>query len=248
MALPGKEIYRGYDAFGVVSVFEDGAKRYLSFGEADEQSCWLKTEPAVPQHEYVRAMLLALLFTEPRHAITLGLGAGSLNSCLHAHYPSLKQQVVELRPEVVEVAYRFFQLPRGKRLQIHTMDANEFLSRVETKRADLVFSDIYGADGLDEQQLSPDYLLQCRERLKADGWLVLNCWREHQGSQSLDTLRELFADVRGCATQSGNWILFAGCRASNKSSKQLKAEAKALGQQLGFSLSGHLSRLQSYNR
>lgn len=246
MALPGKEIYRGYDEYGVVSVVEDGHKRYLAFGDNDEQSCWLKHEPLTPQHEYVRAMLLVLLFKDPKQSISLGLGAGSLNSCLHGHYPSLKQQVVELRPEVVKAAYKYFQLPRGKRLEVHTMDANEYLQSVDSKKADILFSDIYGADGLDEQQLDPSFLMNCHDRLKEDGWLVLNCWREHQGNDSLQTLIEIFDDVRSCATQSGNWIVFAGKRASNRTAKQLKSDARELSQKLGFSLSAHLGRLKEH--
>lgn len=248
MALPGKEIYRGHDEFGVVSVVDDGDKRYLAFGDNDEQSCMLRHEPLVPQHEYVRAMLLVLLFKDPKQVISLGLGAGSLNSCLHGHYPSLKQQVAELRPAVVDVAYRYFQLPRGKRMRVHTLCANEFLQTVETKKADILFSDIYGAEGLDEQQISDDFLQGCHGRLKADGWLVLNCWREHQGGDLLDKLSDMFEDIRTCTTQSGNWIIFAGRKATNKSGKQLKNDARDLSQKLGFSLSSHLGRLQTIDR
>lgn len=247
MGLPGKEIYRGYDQYGVVLVVEDGPKRYLAFGDQDEQSCWLKHEPLSPQHEYVRAMLLVLLFKEPKQSISFGLGAGSLNSCLHGHFPSLKQQVVELRPEVVNVAYKYFQLPRGKRMVVHTMDANTYLQTEIGKKADILFSDIYSADGLDAVQLAPDFILRCADRLKTDGWLVLNCWREHQSTDLLETLCELFDDVRSCATQSGNWILFAGKKASHKNASQLKKDVRELNQRLGFSLNSHLARLQHHS-
>lgn len=246
MALPGKEIYRGNDEFGPVHVFEDGIKRYLAFGRNDEQSCWLKTGPLVPQHEYSRAMLLVLLFCEPRQSLCLGLGAGVLNSCLHEHYPGLKQQVIELRPAVVEAAYRMFQLPRSKRLQLYTMDAFAYLASDEGKRSDIIFSDIYGEDGLDEQQLSEAFLAHCQRRLKPGGWLVLNCWREHQGGDALARLKNIFADVRGCTTQSGNWLIFAGNRRDTQTGKQLKLKARDLSQKLGFNLSGHQGRLTEY--
>lgn len=245
MALPGKEIFRGNDEYGAVHVFEDGVKRYLAFGPNDEQSCWLKTEPLVPQHEYSRAMLLVLLFCEPRQSLCLGLGAGVLNSCLHTHFPSLTQQVVELRPAVVDAAYRMFQLPRGKRLALHTMDAFEYLKSEEGRKVDIVFSDIYGADGLDEQQLSDAFLFHCHRRLKSDGWLVLNCWREHQGGDALARLSEYFSDIRTCTTQSGNWLIFAGRKPDTQNAKQLKTRARELGNRLGFNLAGHLARLKA---
>lgn len=246
MSLPGKEIHRGYDEFGVIRVLDDGNKRYLSFGDVDEQSCWLKSEPFIPQHEYVRAMMLVLLFCEPKRCISLGLGAGSLNSCLHASFPSLKQEVVELRSGVIDAAYKYFQLPRSKRLVLHHMDAKDFLQSVESKKADIIFSDIYGADGLDEQQLQPDFIDECYYRLKPEGWLVLNCWRDHRGTEALQLLKTMFVDVRSCQTQSGNWVILAGRHKNTVSLKQLKIQARDLVKQLGFSLSTPLSKLKEH--
>ena len=246
MSLPGKEIYRGYDEYGVVRVLDDGNKRYLSFGEVDEQSCWLKSDPFIPQHEYIRAMLMVVLFHEPQRCLCLGLGAGSLNSCLHANFPSLKQDVVELRPSVIEVAYRFFQLPRNKRLVVHNMDANEFLQTVPTKLADIIFTDIYTADGLDEQQMQPGYIHECYERLKPDGWLVLSCWRDHQSQSALAMLHEYFPDIRTCATQSGNWIIYAGKARQTVNLKQLKNDAREMHQKMGFSFAPFLNKLKLY--
>jgi len=248
MSLPGKEINRSFDAFGPVRIFDDGNKRYLGFGNSDEQSCWLKDQPFTPQHDYVRAMLLVLLFRTPKQAITLGLGAGTLNSCLHNHLPDLEQTVVELRPAVIEAAYKYFQLPREKRLNVYNDDAQEWLTTPIEKKADILFSDIYSADGLDEQQLSDSFLTKCVNRLQADGWLVLNCWQEHRDSDLISRLREHFCDIRSCTTQSGNWLILAGKQQDNQSTKQLKKNARELNPQLGFSLSNLLNRLQHHNR
>jgi len=245
MSLPGQEIYRGYDEYGAVRVLDDGEKRYLAFGDLDEQSCCLKHQPLVPEHEYVRAMLLVLLFAEPKQVISLGLGAGALNSCLHGRFAGCKQQIAELRPEVVEVAHRFFQLPRGKRIQIHTMDALGFLRSVETRKADIIFSDIYGAEGLSDQQLGEEYLEHCAARLKPGGWLVLNLWREHQGPETLELLLQHFGVLYGCHTQSGNWIVFAAEDDPELSQNQLEKQARQLSQQLGFSLQPFLKRLKT---
>lgn len=245
MSLPGTEIYRGHDQYGSVRVLDDGDKRYLAFGHQDEQSCCLKHEPLIPEHEYVRVMLLALLFAEPKQVISLGLGAGALNTCLHGRYAACRQQVAELRPEVVEVAYRFFQLPRGKRIQVHTLDALGFLRSVETRKADIIFSDIYGADGLSDQQLGEEYLELCAARLKPHGWLVMNLWREHQGPQTLELLLQQFGVIYGCHTQSGNWVVFAAAEDHGQSQNQLEKRARQLSQQLNFSLLPYLKRLKS---
>jgi hypothetical protein len=90
-SVPGKEIHRTYDEHGPIQVFDDGTKRYLSFGEGDEQSCILKAQPEMLQHEYTRAMLLPTLFLEPRSAILIGLGGGAVPNCLFHHWPELQK-------------------------------------------------------------------------------------------------------------------------------------------------------------
>jgi len=247
MSLSGKEIHRSYDEWGPIRVMDDGNKRYLAFGDTDEQSAWLKAEPTVPQHEYARAMLLVLLFCDPKRSLSLGLGAGALNSCLHANYPSLKQEVVELRSGVIDIAYKYFQFPRSKRIALHHMDAYEYLMTVEGKKVDLLFTDIYTEEGLDEQQLQPDFIHECHQRLKPNGWLVMNCWRDHRGTATLECLKSLFADIRSCQTQSGNWIIYAGKQRNAETLKQLKVRARDLGQQLGFSFSTPLSKLKEHS-
>ncbi|MFN3882514.1 MAG: spermidine synthase [Nitrincola lacisaponensis] len=243
MPLQGVEIYRGYDALGVVQVMDDGHKRYLSFGAEDEQSCVLKDQPWIPQMDYIRAMLLVLLFVTPRRVLVLGLGGGSLNTCLHHGFPGMQQDIVELRSEVVTIAQRFFQLPRSKRIQVHTMEAQTYLDTEAGRPADIIFSDIYDDQGVSEQQHQPAYLHECHARLRPNGWLVLNCWKEHRGEAVLEVLREQFAQVYSCTTQDGNWVVFAGKSDNFPSQSQLKQTAKQLSQSLGFSLSGYLNRL-----
>ena len=53
-------IFETQDEFGVISVYDDGKYRILSFAEGDEQSRVQIKSPHVLQHEYTQAMLLAL--------------------------------------------------------------------------------------------------------------------------------------------------------------------------------------------
>jgi spermidine synthase len=149
-----------------------------------------------------------------------------------------------LRQRVVDVAYRFFQLPRDKRIQVYVEDASEFLERDEPARVDILFSDLYGSEGLDLQQTQSWFIERCHQLLEDDGWLVLNCWREHRGEQEmLAALSQHFEDVRVCATVEGNWVILAGKKADCSSATQLKAAARKWSKLLGFSMLSSLSRL-----
>lgn len=245
MSPHAKEIHRAYDAYGVVQILDDGNKRYLSFGAEDEQSCWLKQQPHLPQADYIRAMLLVLLFVQPKRVLCLGLGGGALSHCLHRAFPSLRQQVVELRPAVIDAAYRFGQFPRSKRIEIHQMDAFDYLQEGGGRTVDIIFSDLYDSNGVAEVQLNPAYLFECCQQLSGQGWLVLNCWKEHRADGVLQCLSDYFPVLHTCTTQDGNWVIFAGRQPIGLSSNALRQQARTLSQQLGFSCTAYLNRLSS---
>ena len=93
----------------------------------------------------------------------------------------------------------------------------------------LIFSDIYGTDGVDDLQLQERYLDQCLQCLTDDGWLVLNCWKEHLGDASiLPILKQRFNDVRTCVTQSGNWVILAGRKRARERDRHLRERKIAL--------------------
>ncbi len=245
MSYLGKEIHRAHDQYGSIRVFDDGEKRYLTFGTDTEQSCVLKSNAADLQYEYTRAMLLPLLFQPTaKRALILGLGAGSLATCLTLHCRQLKLTAVELRQAVIDTAYQHFQLPRTKKLQVIADNADHFLRHSASAKYHFIFSDLYGAEDVDNIQLQDDYIDLCQQHLHSDGWLVLNCWRNHRSDGDLqDSLSHRFRHVFACNTQAGNWVLLASNMTSLPSRSQLKENAKSWAKSLGFALP--LSRMES---
>ena len=247
MSKPAIILFQTQDERGLIRVFDNGDARYLQFGNGDqsaEQSSYLYHQPLVPQHEYSRAMLLVLLWIEPKRSLSLGLGAGLLNSCLHRHNKSLKQDIVELRQSVVDIAYNYFQLPRSKHINVHIDDASTFLQGDNIKKNDIIFSDIYDHNGLDESQLSESYISNCLRHLKPQGCLVLNCWQEHRNFKTLELLKQHFNHISSVATTDGNWVVFASNKRHDFVAKQLKQKVKQLGLNLGFPLAPYLNRLE----
>ena len=238
--LLGQEIHRRFDELGPIQVFDDGNKRYLSFGTTDEQSCQLKSQPFQLQHDYLRCMLAVLSQYPQPLAITsatvLGLGGGSLSAALWQQLPQAHIHAIELRAAVAQIAYQFFQLPRDKRLTVHTNDAVDFVSTQvkQQHKTQLLFSDLYLADGLNQVQQQTDFLAKCGEYLTPDGWLVLNLWKEHRSdAQLFSTIKKLFATVLQTTTHDGNWIIWAS-RQKPADKKQARINCKVLQPEFGF--------------
>ncbi|MFQ6370799.1 fused MFS/spermidine synthase [Shewanella sp. YIC-542] len=235
------------DAWGEISVLENAEQRILAFGAHDEQSKLLKATPHIPKHTYLRAMLLALLFTRPRSVMVLGLGGGVLVHALRQFDAASRITVVELRPAVIALCKQYFRLPLSKKLTVIEADALAYLGSAQHKRVDMLFCDLFDCDGIADGALSADFLQQCRQQLKADGVLVLNCWKEHsRDPELLARLQQLFPAVYACLTGSGNWVVFATAQPLMAGQAELKRQAAALSQRLGFELQLSLTRFSPW--
>lgn len=233
------------DELGSVSVLELGDHRVLTFGHNDEQSKLNKKQPHQPQHTYLKAMLLALLYGTPKRVIVLGLGGGLLVHALRNFDPAIKITAVELRQSVIDVAKRYFMLPLSKKLTIVQQDAQQYIATRDDRSVDMIFCDLFHADGMMPFQREADFLDDCLCQLKDNGLLVLNCWKEARSDEVLrQRLLERFADVRACLTGSGNWVIFAARRPQTFSQAGLKQQAQSLSPKLAFDLGQPLTRFE----
>lgn len=239
----GHLLFESYDSHGEIRVIDQGTKRILSFGPGDEQSANLRGNPAALIFDYTQAMLLSLLYTDPHKVLLVGLGAGSLATCLHTHYSKCQLTAIELRQAVIDVAYRHFSLPRSKRLQVFCEEGLLGLESIH-KQQDIIFSDIYLHEGMHSNQRNQTYIQRCAQLLKPTGVLVTNCWREHQlDNEVLELLKATFKYVSTCNTHDNNWLIFASAQPLTKDTQRQQA-AKSLSKTLGFSLLKHLKKLQ----
>lgn len=240
MSSLGSLLYQGQDAWGELRVYDNGARRLLAFGHGDEQSACLKSEPELLLFEYTQAMLLGLLLAPPHKVLCLGLGAGSLVNALFRHFKGINLTAVELRPEVVKLAKRYFYLPSHKDLQIHISEASAFIIR-DNSHYDLIFCDLYTAEGAASQHSERQFLEACQARLQPEGVFVLNSWHATKTHNQVEIalLKSLYPALGVCLTREGNGILF-GRFLPFPEIPQLKAKAQDLSRHLGFSLVKHL--------
>ena len=190
----------------LIQVIDRGDQREVRFGNHIPQSARSLVAPDVLVLDYTRAMLAGLLFMpRPPTVLHLGLGGGTLPDCLHRHLPEVQQCVVELNPGVVEVAYRYFDLPVSPRLEVVQQDGAEFLRR-DPHRYALIFLDAFHANGAAPHLNTATVFNLLRERLEPGGWLVVNTW----GSQ-----REVLAAVREALANAFRQLHFLSVRADS---------------------------------
>ncbi|WP_114192380.1 spermidine synthase [Edaphovirga cremea] len=248
--LRGDVIAQVGDDHGDITVIDDKEYRILSFDSIFEQSKMHKGSPALPVHNYIKAMLMVLALTSPQRVLHLGLGGGGLVRSLHAWSEGIVMDVVELRSAVVSVARQYFCLPDSDNIRYLIDDAGAFINKEEHAGVyDLIFSDLYSADAMAEVQAKGNFLAACADRLSADGWLVMN-YHSRPGRNSLlsHALFTLFETVMYCTTPSGNVVMYACKSSCDTPLREIQRQARAVGKRFGGDFETLVPRLAFWPR
>lgn len=247
----GSLVFRTLDDFGEIHVYENRQYRYLTFGNAVEQSCVDMQYPARLQHVYTQAMMLGLLLVDPPRAVlVLGVGGGSLVRALRHADRGLRITGVEQRRAVLDTARAWFGLPGDRRSRAICADANAYVADAD-EDFDLILSDLYLAEGASPVQGTRAFLTHCRDALRDSGVLLVNLWASDCMSME-NTLQELRAVFEGhlltLPVQGGNMIVL-GFRGGlpTIARKQLSTHAQLLGLKLDCPLQRHARNLWRQN-
>jgi spermidine synthase len=113
-----------------IAVSEARGVRTLHVGGEAIQSSMRLEDPYALALDYTRCMMAFLLFhPEPREALMIGLGGGSLAKFFHKHLRRISVRVIELYPRIVAAAREHFALPRDDaRLRVEIGDGTEALA------------------------------------------------------------------------------------------------------------------------
>lgn len=166
-----------------LSVADSENTRYLRFDNSF-QSGMVLGRPFATAFEYTDLFhLLKAYNPDARNVLFIGLGGGSSPKRLWRDFPDLRLQAVELDPVVVDVAHRFFELPRDPRLRITVDDGRRYLARNE-QRWDAILIDAFFSDAIPFHLFTTEFMELARSRLNAGGVILTNTIGSIAGPQS----------------------------------------------------------------
>ena len=127
-----------------IEVVETQQTVYLQFDGGLKQSSFKKKHPNDLQMRPLQSMVKVLDHVKnPSNILVLGLGGGIVAKWLHENTDAFID-VVEIIPELKEIAEKYFNLPTDDRMNIIVEDCNEFIFSTNNKY-DIVVVDIFGA-------------------------------------------------------------------------------------------------------
>jgi spermidine synthase len=236
-----KVLYEKPSAFGMIVVTEDdNGLRVLRFGQRGPRQSVVK--PGDPDYlalPYARAAFAGLaLCGEPRRVLVVGLGGGTLPMFLHKHYPEATIDAVDIDPEVVDVAKRFFGFDEDEFMRAHVGDGRQFIEQFR-QPYDAIFLDAFGGDSVPAHLTTQEFLRAVRRAVKPDGVVVGNVWARHSNplyDSMVRTYEEVFDELYILAVQgAGNMIVLALPRRQPLSRDELAQRARKVSTAKRFS-------------
>ena len=210
------EIYSGRGMFGEIYIYDDAnGFRTMEFERGAARHSLVRLgDPLHLEFEYSRIALIGLALSRkpPQRILVVGLGGGSLPVFLHRAYPEVRIDVVEIDPEVVRVAKRYFDVAEDARLRIHVADGRRFIEQSAAASYDIVILDAFGAKEVPAHLSTQEFLLSVRRLLRPDGVSVSNIWGPNSNPRYFDmvaTHQAVFDELAAIYAPSNvNVILF----------------------------------------
>jgi len=193
---------------------------------------------------YAKSAMIGLAFVEVVDRIlVIGLGGGTIPMFLRKHYPNAQIDVVEVDPQIISLAKRYFNFAEDNLLHVFAQDGRAFIEGVQ-KPYDLIFLDAYTAEGIPGHLVTQEFLRALKKSLKPSGVIIANMWStpifNPLYKSMLRTYQEIFHEVYTLRVPgAGNKVVIALPKLTGLSSNRITQRAQQISTQksLPFDLS-----------
>jgi spermidine synthase len=156
-----------------IRVEEDDEARYMYFDRTLQSAMNIK-DPTALRLVYSRYTSLGFAFRpDAKRMLIIGLGGGSIPKKLQKEFPALEIDVVEIDPEVIQIAKDHFNVREGKNLRLHAQDGRIFLTRTGNQY-DIILLDAYYADAMPFHLATREFFELAQRKLTPNGIIVAN--------------------------------------------------------------------------
>lgn len=174
-----KLIYQFQNTFGAFSVEEldyDGRSARVLFSgplHAAQSGIALDSDPRM-LFDYNQRFLELATQLNPEHILVLGGGMLTLPLALTSCLSKVRVTAVEINPDFIELAAKYFGYQPQRRLQVIVEDASKFLKN-DRSSYDLIMIDLFNELTIPEKFLSVDFSFKLKRAISAGGVIAVNC-------------------------------------------------------------------------
>lgn len=162
-----------------IVVTERGTSRTMYFvvdGVHYIESRWDRQHPRSLDLDYTRTMMAGfLLAPEAQKVLMIGLGGAQISNYLYDRFESMEIDAVDIDPEVIRLARRYFGIVESPRYRTHAADGRLFVEQAppETKW-DMIILDAFRGVFVPFHLKTAEYYELLRSHLREGGVVVAN--------------------------------------------------------------------------
>lgn len=190
-------LYEKESLYHRIVVTENARWRTLKFNRSAQSGQAVK-DPLRSEFAYTDAFHLAFVYQPNiKRVLFIGAGAATGPKQFRSFYPEVSVEVVEIDPEVIEVAKRYFSFAPDSRTTVHVADGRLFLNRAQGTY-DAIIIDAYYADAIPFHLTTVEFVRLVNRRLAPGGVAIFNMIGGMEGRASrlvrsqYKTIREVF--------------------------------------------------------
>jgi len=223
-----------------IRVVESAGVRRLQFrrsGSDYEESAINVRHPLRFEMDYYPLMFAGFAHqADPKRILFLGLGGGTLPMAMRYYFPGARIDSIELDPDVVEVARKYFGFQEDEGNKVYVRDGRVQVRRLLRDKAkyDIILADAFRGGYIPYHLTTKEFMESLKDLLTPDGIVVSNL---QPGFESYHYHRRTFNAVfrNQCSYGSdGNVIVVVDARAQPLTRDDLLATAERLQKEKQF--------------
>ena len=164
-----------------LTVVENETQRELLSGTGNcmQQSAIDTSDLRRHIYDHTLAAMYSLRFCpKPDDFLIVGLGGGIVPREMAHYFPEAKIDIVEIDPEIIEVAQKFFFLEKGPNIRTMAGDAFDVIKDID-KQYDIIVLDAFNSSYIPFHLMSQEFFTMVYERTREHGVVTVNACLTH---------------------------------------------------------------------
>ncbi|MCH9684264.1 MAG: fused MFS/spermidine synthase [Deltaproteobacteria bacterium] len=205
-----------------------------------------RSHPRSLDLDYTRTMMAGfVLHPGPKRLLMIGLGGGQISNYLFERIPDLEIDAVDIDPEVIRLARKYFGVPDSPRYRTHAADGRLFVEQSPpTPGWDMIMLDAFRGVFVPLHLKTREYYQALRDHMSPRGVVVANL---HNATPMYKHDRTTFADAFGQGyafhTERGRQTIYvASADEQATSTYAMRANARRAQPAFDFDMQGLAAR------
>lgn len=235
--------------FNHIVIAERGSVRTMYFvvdGTHYIESRWNRGYPRSLDLDYSRTMMAGFLVQpEVSSILMIGFGGGQISNYLFDRFEGLEVDAVDIDPEVIRLARKYFGVPESPRYRTHAADGRLFVEEAApTQKWDMIILDAFRGVFVPFHLKTVEYYRALLRHLNPGGVVVANLHsKTAMYKHDRNTFAEVFPNDYAFASESGRQASFvASASPEPVGAYAMREHARALQDRFDFDLRGLAAR------